>query len=64
MASTCRRQGSASEVETAHQEDATLFQAHKGIWVEPQLLAEVEYRAKSAEGKVRHPLFKGLREDL
>jgi bifunctional non-homologous end joining protein LigD len=29
--------------------------AHKGIWVEPELLAEIEYRAKSAEGKVRHP---------
>lgn len=38
--------------------------AHKGIWVEPKLLAEVEYRGKSAEGKVRHPFFKGLREDL
>ncbi|MGX9431780.1 MULTISPECIES: non-homologous end-joining DNA ligase [Bradyrhizobium] len=38
--------------------------AHKGIWVEPMLLAEIEYRAKSAEGKVRHPVFKGLREDL
>jgi bifunctional non-homologous end joining protein LigD len=38
--------------------------AHKGIWVEPALLAEIEYRAKSAEGKVRHPFFKGLREDL
>jgi bifunctional non-homologous end joining protein LigD len=38
--------------------------AHKGVWVEPELLAEIEYRAKSAEGKVRHPLFKGLREDL
>nr|WP_249142007.1 non-homologous end-joining DNA ligase [Bradyrhizobium diazoefficiens] len=38
--------------------------AHKGIWVEPKLLAEVEYRAKSAEGKVRHPFFKGLREDM
>ena len=25
---------------------------------------EVEYRVKSAEGKVRHPFFKGLREDL
>jgi ATP-dependent DNA ligase len=31
---------------------------------EPKLLAEIEYRAKSAEGKVRHPFFKGLREDL
>ncbi len=38
--------------------------AHRGIWVEPELLAEIEYRAKSAEGKVRHPVFKGLREDL
>jgi bifunctional non-homologous end joining protein LigD len=28
------------------------------------LLAEIEYRAKSAEGKVRHPFFKGIREDL
>jgi bifunctional non-homologous end joining protein LigD len=38
--------------------------AHKGVWVEPSLLAEIEYRAKSAEGKVRHPFFKGLREDM
>ena len=38
--------------------------AHRGIWVEPTLLAEIEYRAKSAEGKVRHPFFRGPREDL
>src|SRR5204862_5683086 len=38
--------------------------AHRGVWVEPSLLAEIEYRTKSAEGKVRHPVFKGLREDL
>jgi bifunctional non-homologous end joining protein LigD len=38
--------------------------ARKGVWVEPELLAEIEYRAKSAEGKVRHPFFRGLREDL
>jgi bifunctional non-homologous end joining protein LigD len=37
---------------------------HRGIWVEPSVLAEIEYRAKSAEGKVRHPVFKGLRDDL
>ncbi|MGV7215020.1 non-homologous end-joining DNA ligase [Bradyrhizobium sp. UFLA05-112] len=36
----------------------------KGTWVEPELLAEVEYRAKSAQGKVRHPFFRGIREDL
>jgi bifunctional non-homologous end joining protein LigD len=38
--------------------------AHRGILVEPSLLAEIEYRAKSAEGKVRHPFYKGIREDL
>jgi bifunctional non-homologous end joining protein LigD len=38
--------------------------AHRGVWVEPALLAEIEYRAKSAEGKVRHPFFRGIREDL
>jgi bifunctional non-homologous end joining protein LigD len=38
--------------------------AHRANWVEPKLLAEIEYRAKSAAGKVRHPFFKGLREDL
>jgi bifunctional non-homologous end joining protein LigD len=37
---------------------------HCGTWVEPSLLAEIEYRAKSAEGKVRHPFYKGIREDL
>ena len=36
--------------------------AHRGGWVEPKLMAEI--RAKSAEGKVRHPLFKGLRDDM
>ncbi|WP_461317224.1 non-homologous end-joining DNA ligase [Bradyrhizobium embrapense] len=38
--------------------------SHRAIWVEPTVLAEIEYRAKSAEGKVRHPFFRGVREDL
>jgi bifunctional non-homologous end joining protein LigD len=37
---------------------------HKGVWVKPKLLVEIEYHAKSAEGKVRRPFFRGLREDL
>ncbi|MBW7965338.1 non-homologous end-joining DNA ligase [Bradyrhizobium sp. BR 10261] len=37
---------------------------NSGIWVEPRLNAEIEYRAKSANGHLRHPFFKGLREDL
>jgi bifunctional non-homologous end joining protein LigD len=38
--------------------------AHRRIWVQPKLRAEIEYQALSAEGKVRHPFFKGLRDDL
>lgn len=38
--------------------------AFRDILVELELLAEIEYRAKSAEGKVRHPFFKGLPEYL
>ena len=39
--------------------------ARKAIWVEPELMVETEYRAKSAEGKVRRLFFKGgLPDDL
>lgn len=38
--------------------------SNSGIWVEPSLSAEVEYRGKSANGHLRHPFFKGLREDI
>jgi bifunctional non-homologous end joining protein LigD len=37
--------------------------AHRGIRVEPELLVQIEYRTKSDEGKVRHPFFRGLRQD-
>ncbi|MDB5942813.1 MAG: ATP-dependent ligase LigD phosphoesterase module / ATP-dependent ligase LigD polymerase [Ramlibacter sp.] len=32
-------------------------------WVEPQLVAEVVFSEWTPEGHVRHPVFKGLRED-
>lgn len=32
-------------------------------WVQPRLLAEVEYTEVTPDGLVRHPSFKGLRED-
>jgi len=32
-------------------------------WVEPRLVAEVAYRGLGKEGLLRHPSFKGLRED-
>jgi bifunctional non-homologous end joining protein LigD len=33
------------------------------IWVKPKLVAEVTYRASTNDGSMRHPSFKGLRED-
>ena len=32
-------------------------------WVEPRLLAEVEFTEITPDGLIRHPSFKGLRED-
>lgn len=32
-------------------------------WVKPKLVVEVAYRAETNDGSMRHPSFKGLRED-
>jgi bifunctional non-homologous end joining protein LigD len=32
-------------------------------WVKPRVVAEVSYRALSSDGSLRHPSFRGLRED-
>jgi bifunctional non-homologous end joining protein LigD len=37
----------------------------KAQWVEPRVLVDVEYRAKTGRsGLLRHPRYKGIREDL
>jgi bifunctional non-homologous end joining protein LigD len=37
----------------------------KAQWVEPRLLVDVEYRAKTSKsGLLRHPTYKGVRLDL
>jgi bifunctional non-homologous end joining protein LigD len=35
----------------------------KAQWVKPDLKVDVEYRAISGDGKLRHPSFKGMRDD-
>ncbi len=35
----------------------------KVTWVKPKLIAEISYRELTKDGAVRHPSFKGLRED-
>lgn len=32
------------------------------VWVEPTLIAEIEFRAWTADDKLRHASYKGLRE--
>ena len=36
----------------------------KAIWVKPKMLVDVEYRAVTADGFLRHASFKGVREHL
>src|SRR4051794_26681837 len=36
----------------------------KALWLKPEVLADVEYRALTGDGKLRHPSFKGIRNDL
>jgi len=35
----------------------------EAIWVQPRYLAEVEFAEWSADGQLRHPSYKGLRDD-
>lgn len=36
----------------------------KAHWVKPEMLVDVEYRAVTSDGRLRHASFKGVREDL
>ena len=33
-------------------------------WVEPELVCDVQYLELTDQGTLRHPLYKGLREDV
>ena len=38
-------------------------QARDARWVRPELVAEVDYTEWTRDGRMRHPSFKGLRDD-
>lgn len=39
-------------------------QARSAVWVEPRLVCDVDFTAWTKDGRLRHPSFKGLRDDL
>ena len=45
-------------------DDVPRQHAQHAVWVEPALVVEVEYTAWTREGRLRHPSYKGLRDDL
>jgi bifunctional non-homologous end joining protein LigD len=38
--------------------------ARDAVWAEPELVGEVAFAAWTADGRMRHPAWRGLREDL
>jgi bifunctional non-homologous end joining protein LigD len=35
----------------------------KGVWVEPEIVAEIKYSERTEDGRLRHPVFMRVRED-
>jgi bifunctional non-homologous end joining protein LigD len=55
---------SAMEMKQNSFDDTLTAEERRGLhYVKPQLVAEVEFRAWSADGNLRHAAFRGLRED-
>ncbi len=52
-------------LDTLEQESSpfTTKPSKEAIYVKPQLVAEIEFREWTSDGALRHPSFKGLRED-
>ena len=38
--------------------------ARSAVWVEPEVVVEVEYTEWTRDGRLRHPSYKGLRDDV
>lgn len=44
-------------------EDVPREDRRRAVWIEPKLVCNVEFTERTSDGKLRHPAFKGLRED-
>ena len=49
--------------ESALDQEVPRAQARDATWVQPILVAEVDYTEWTRDGRMRHPSFKGLRDD-
>jgi bifunctional non-homologous end joining protein LigD len=54
----------AERLKTSTQPLSKKIEKPKAIWLKPKLLVDVEYRALTGTGKLRHPSFIGIRDDL
>ena len=44
-------------------EDVPREERKDSVWLEPKLVAQVDFTERTRDGRLRHPSFKGLRED-
>jgi bifunctional non-homologous end joining protein LigD len=45
-------------------DDVPREHARQAVWVEPALVCDVDYTQWTREGRLRHPSYKGLRDDV
>ena len=45
-------------------DDVPREHARTAVWVEPELVCDVEFTEWTRDGRLRHPSYKGLRDDL
>ncbi len=50
--------------DTAPLDDVPREHARHAVWVEPVLVCDVEHAGWTRDGRLRHPAYKGLRDDL
>ena len=50
--------------DTAPLDDVPREHGRHAVWVEPVLVCEVEHTEWTRDGRLRHPSYKGLRDDV